>query len=265
MDTFESAFNDVERGTDSTLQAANALVNQIKALQKAAKEGNIAAMKRAQERVDGELGTLRQAAANAAGAWPFSSEAEDQYFRTQYVGELQTIAQEQGLMMHERDGRLVAHPSMVRVLAGERAVRIDKKQTSTVRPSYLVGLLLANQKKPVRYQSGQFLEALYTVYKDMVSDESPDRMLRGSGRVVPLEEIYKRLTYLPGSGREYERTDFARAIYDLDASGVKKTRSGATVSFPASTGTRSSRGLFTFVGPDGQDVQYYGIRFTEEG
>ena len=263
MDTFEGAFKDVERAADSTLQSASGLMRQIKALQKAAKEGNIAAMKRAQERVDVELGTLRQAAANAAGAWPFSSEEEDQYLRTEYAGELRAVAQEQGLMVHERDGRLVAHPSMVRVLAGERAVRIDKKQTSTVRPSHLVGLLLANQKKPVRHQSGQFLEALHTVYKDMVSDESPDRMVRGSGRVVPLEVIYRRLTYLPGSGREYDRTDFARAIYDLDASGVQKTRAGATVSF--TDGGRTTRGLFTFVGPDGRDVQYYGIRFTEEG
>ncbi|MCY4625622.1 MAG: hypothetical protein OXC99_11575 [Chloroflexi bacterium] len=262
METFEGAFSDVEQGADSTLQAANGLVRQIKALQKAAKEGNIAAMKRAQERVDVELRTLRQAAANAIGAWPFSSEAEDQYLKTQYAGELQAVAQAQGLTVHERDGRLVAHPSMVRVLAGDRAVRIDKKQTSTIRPSHLVGLLLANQKKPIRHQSTAFLEALYTVYKDMVGDESPDRMLRDSGRVVPLEVIYRRLTYLPGSGREYERTDFARALYDLDASGVKMTKAGATVSF--TDGGRTPRGLFTFVGPDGRDVQYYGIWFTEE-
>ena len=264
MDTFESAFHEVERGADSTLQSAVVLTRQIKALQKAAKEGNIAAMKRAQERVEGELGTLRQAVSNVANAWPYSNETEERYLKIEYVSELQRVAQERGLSMHERDGRLIAHPSMVRVLAGERAVRIDKKQTSTVRPSFLVGLLLANQKKPVRHQSSAFLEALYTIYKDMVGDESQDRMLR-SGRVVSLDVIYQRLTYLPGSSREYERTDFARAIYDLDASGLKKTRSGATVSFPASTGARSSRGLFTFVGPDGQDVQYYGIRFTEEG
>ena len=70
---------------------------------------------------------------------------------------------------------------------------------------------------------------------------------------------------MPGSSRDYDRSDFARAVYNVDASGAKRTRSGATVSFPSSTGTRSSRGLFSFVGPDGQDVQYYGIRFTEDG
>lgn len=36
------------------------------------------------------------------------------------------------------------------------------------------------------------------------------------------------------------------------------------VSFPASTGTRRS-GLFTFVGPDGQEARYYGISFTADG
>ena len=37
---------------------------------------------------------------------------------------------------------------------------------------------------------------------------------------------------------------------------MTKTRSGATVSFPASTGARSSRNLYTFVGPDGYEVKY---------
>lgn len=264
MDTFEGAFSDVERAAGSTLRSANELVKQIKELQKAAKVGNIAAMKRAQERVDAASGTLRQEAANAAGAWPFSNEAEDQYLKTGYLEELQKVAQERGLTVHERDGRLVAHPSMVRVLVGDRAVSIDKKQTSGIRPSHLAGILLDSQKKPVRHQSAAFLETLYTVYQDLVGDETTDRLMHGSGRVVLLEVIYRRLTYLPGSSREYERSDFARAIYDLDAGGVKKTKSGATVSFPASTGARTSRGLFTFVGPDGADVQYYGIRFTEE-
>ena len=84
-------------------------------------------------------------------------------------------------------------------------------------------------------------------------------------RVVPLERIYKLFTSLPGTRREYATTDFARDIYRLETSGQTTTRSGASVSFPASTGTRSAKGLFTFVGPDGQDVQYYGVRFTEAG
>ena len=265
MDTFEQAFSATEKAADSTRKSAAGLVSQLKALQKAAQTGNIAAMKRAQDRLRAALSALRQEVANASASWSFQDEDEEEYLKTQYSAELRQTAQEKGLDIHERDGRLVAHPSMVRVLPGERAVRIDRKQTSDIRPSHLVGLLLKNQKKPVRHQLGAFLEAIYNVYKDHVRDENGGRMMKGGGSVVQLEMIYTRLTYLPGSSREYDRSDFARAVYNLDASGVKKTRSGATVSFPASTGTRSPRGLFSFVGPDGQDVQYYGIRFTEEG
>ena len=63
-----------------------------------------------------------------------------------------------------------------------------------------------------------------------------------------LNRIYKLFTSLPGSSRGYTPTDFARDLYLLDTSGLTSLKSGATVSFPASTGTRSARGLFTFIG-----------------
>ena len=96
----------------------------------------------------------------------FRNRRRRKYLKTQYAAELRQTAQEKGLDIYERDGRLIAPPSMVRVLPGELAVRIDRKQTSTIRPSYLAELLLENQKKPVRYQSGAFLEAIYNVYSD---------------------------------------------------------------------------------------------------
>ncbi|MCY3953655.1 MAG: hypothetical protein OXG69_14095, partial [bacterium] len=85
-----------------------------------------------------------------------------------------------------------------------------------------------------------------------------------AGPVIPLERIYKLLVSLPGSRRDYTRTDFARDIYQLETAGVTATKSGARVSVPASTGTRGPKGLFTFVGPDGREVKYYAIRFATQ-
>ncbi len=51
MDSFEQAFSDTERAATSTLQSAAGLVSLAKQLQKAAKEGNIAAIKRVQKSV----------------------------------------------------------------------------------------------------------------------------------------------------------------------------------------------------------------------
>ncbi len=266
MDNFEQGFRDVERAADSTLEAAKALVSQAKQLQKAAKMGNIAAIERAQDRLDAASGNLRQAVLNAVQSWPFEAEEAEQYLKKGYAGELRSAAKQLGLDIYERDERLVSHPSIVRILPGEWAVRIDKKKVSTIRPSHLAGILLSNQEKPGRYPAGRFLEALYGVYSELVKEDYSDRLKKGGpGRVVPLARIYKLFISLPGSGRDYTPMDFARDLYQIETSGLTKTRAGATVSFPASAGVRNSRGVFPFVGPKGEYVQYYGIRFTEAG
>ena len=268
MTDLEQAFDDVERAAASTLESAAGLVKQARSLQKAAREGNIARLKRARADLDSSLSGLRQTVANAVGSWVFPDEEQEaQYLEERYSGELRSAAAGKGLEIHERDGRLISHPSIVRLLPRDRAVRIDGRKVSTIRPSYLADLLLKNQSKSSRHRSDAFLESLYAVYADIVHGESAGRLMADDWqRVVPLARIYKLLTSLPGAGRDYDRTDFARDLYRLQDGGPTRTRKGATVSFPASSGTRQAkRDLFTFVGPDGQDVVYYGIRFTKGG
>ena len=266
MDNFEQGFRDAERAAGSTLKSATDLVKVARQLHKAAKDGNIAAIKRTQSRLDDALGNLRQAVGNAVESWPFDDGEEEQYLKDSYTTELRRAASEQGLEIHERDGQLISYPSIVRILPGERAVRIDRKKVSTIRPSYLTGILLQNQEKPGRYPAGRFLEALYQVYSELAKEDSSDRLMKGGpGRVVPLARIYRLFTSMPGSGRDYTPMDFARDLYQLETSGVTKTKSGATVSFHAAAATRGTKGVFTFVGPKGQDVQYYGVRFTKVG
>jgi hypothetical protein len=263
----ERAFDEVERAAASTLESAAGLVKQARTLQKAAREGHIARMKRARTDLDASLSGLRQAVADAVESWTLPDEQEERYLADRYSGEFSAVAAKKGLEIHERDGRLISHPSIVRLLPRDRAVRMDGRKISTIRPSYLADLLLKNQKKDSRHKSDAFLESLYAVYSDIVHGESSGRLMPDDWqRVVPLARIYKLLTSLPGAGRDYDRTDFARDLYRLQDGGPIRTRKGATVSFPASSGTRQAkRDLFTFVGPDGQDVVYYGIRFTKGG
>ena len=263
MDSFEQAFSATEQAADATIAAANALVKQAKDLKSAAQRGNIAAIKRQQIGLDTALSNLGQTVNNSVHSWPFQEEQEEQYLREDYAAELIQVAAARGLQIHEQDGRLISSPSIVRILASDRAVRIDKSQTATIRPSHLVGLLQARQKRASGYRPGAFLESLYAVYADIAREDGSERLMAGrQGRVIPLARIYRLITALPSARREYNETDFARDLYQLDTSGIKTTRSGATVSFPASTGARSSRGVFTFVDPDGNSVSYYGIRFA---
>ena len=263
MSSFELAFNDTERAAAATIRSAASLVSQAKRIEKAAKEGNIAAIKRAQSELGNAVNALAQEVDNAVKAWPFHDDEEVQYLRDSYADELCGVAAEQGLTIYERDDRLIASPSMVRVLPADRAVRIDRKKVTTIRPSHLASLLLQNQRRPVRFQPAAFLEALFGVYSEITREGSSSRLMKVDGRVVPLERVYNLITALPGSRREYDSTDFARDLYLLEASGQKTTRSGNVGTLTSPSTNRSGQGVFTFVGSNGQSVLYYGIRFAK--
>jgi hypothetical protein len=85
----------------------------------------------------------------------------------------------------------------------------------------------------------------------------------GRGIVIPLLEIYKLLTLLPGQAKEYSRQEFARDIYLLDQSGVTTTKKGFVISFPASTGTKSTTNTIRVITQEGQEKRYYGISFSQ--
>ena len=93
---------------------------------------------------------LTEAVNNVGVAWPFDDEQEVQYLKAAdgYAAELRRVASEKGLVIRERDGHLICHPFIVRIIPSERAVRIDKKKVSTIRPSHLAEVLVKAQKSP---------------------------------------------------------------------------------------------------------------------
>ena len=256
---WEQAFDSAERAADAALEAAQALVSEAKKMQKAARIGHVAAIKRSQGAIDAAFAGLGRAVAEAANAWPFAEDDEERYFAGSYAAEFHRVALEKGLKIHERDGQLISHPSVVRLLPGDCAVRIDRKKVSAIRPSHLARLLLENQNKRSRHKSDRFLESLYRVYSELVREgrRGETASLEHQGPVVKLARIYDLLVALPGIKREYDKTDFARDLYMLQAHGPERTKTGARVSFH---GTRSA--TFTFVGPDGHVASYFGVRFT---
>ena len=263
MDNIEQAFQDVENAATSTSKASSDLAKLANQMRKAAQEGNINGIRRASERMNDLLGSVRQEVANAVAGWPYEEAEEERYLKEHYAAELSSAAKQLGLTIHERDGQLISHPSIIRVLAGDKSVRIDRKKVSSIRPSRLAAILLENQKKRPRFSPDRFLEALYKAYTLLAGADDSTKLIKDGkvGAVVLLVNIYDVFTSLPGSNREYDPIDFARDIYFLDTSDVKTTRSGARVSFPSSTGSRGGRTL-SFVGPDGEQITYYGVMFS---
>lgn len=259
MTGFEQGFADTERAAASTVKSAANVARAARALERAAKTGSINAIRRSQSDLTAALRALTEEVDAAAQAWPFQPEEEEAYLQEHFAAELRQVAAGQGLDIHERDRRLIAHPSIVSVLAAGRAVRIDKKQVSTIRPSHLASLLLRNQDKPPRFNSGVFLESLHSAYKMLTRGRSTaGQPKRAAAPAVPLSNIYEALTLMPGQSREYSRMEFAQDLYRLDTDDRKETQSGAQLHFH--TGRQSN---ITFVAPDGRPITYYNIVFTE--
>jgi len=253
--TFEAGFADTERAAVVTAKAVATLAAAARQLQKAASDGDLLKMRKACERLSTTLESTRQEVGNARSAWPFTPEDEEKYLKESFAAEVIEAAIKDGLQVQQRDEGLVVFPSILRIVAAERAVRINRAKVQGIRPTRLATVLKAIQARKPKATTEHFLEVLQRAYRLLVGSEY--------GKTAALSNIYETLTLLPGSTASYDRTDFVRDLFLLDRSGIRKTKSGAVYSLPASTGTRGARGAFSFVAPDGETVTYYGIRFSE--
>ena len=264
MPTFEQAFSDVEAAAVATTTAATQLASIAKQFRKAAKDGNISGMRRAGARLTESLGRLRQEVENAPSSWPYEDEEERSYLAEHFSEELRSMAKEMQLEIFERDGMLISYPSTIRILPNEGAVSVDRKKVSSIRPSRLASELLANQQRGPRFRPQAFLEALLKAYNIISGFQEGGSKSGGSGNapVIPLESIYEVFTSMPGSNREYDRMDFARDVFFLERSETTTTRSGLKFRLPMSAAARAGRKIFSFVGPDGNLINYWGIQFV---
>lgn len=255
MRSFEAACLDTERAADAALKAASALSSAARQLLRAAQDGDVGKIRRLRDRLGAAHDAARQEIANARDSWPFSPEDEEEYLRDAYEQELLDEAGRAGLKLFRADDRLVAFPSLIRLLPADRAVRVDRKRVTTLRPKVLIGALKANQNRKPRFTPDRFIETLFRAYRLVLGT---DRM----GVTARLADVYDALTLLPGAATEYGKSDFTRDLFLLDRSGVSTTKSGLRMSLPASTGTKGGRDVLQFVAPDGETVTYYGLRFA---
>ncbi|MCY4447013.1 MAG: hypothetical protein OXC02_11220 [Rhodobacteraceae bacterium] len=260
FDSIENVCSRTESAAEEALKSAAKVVSQARAMKKAAQTGNITAIKRTKEKLKDSLKELEDKI-TAVQDWPYSDEEEQELFKHHYLDELKLATKEKGIELYKSDEALFCPPSIIRILPSEGAVLVNRKKISTVRPSYLAEVLLKSQNKSSGFNSNRFIESLYSVYSDIAKSELKE--LTDGARVLPLARIYKLMTALPGANRDYDKSDFARDLYLLDSDGPRQTRQGKTITLSASTGARRrSSDLFSYIGPNGKAVEYYGIKFN---
>ncbi len=259
----EQALARLEDDAGVALKAATAVTSALKRVRAAAQMGNLRELRPALGAAERAVGGLGQEVGRVKDRWDVDEEA---YLAGRgYVRELLETAARLDLRLFEQDDRLYAYPTLVQILPGERTVLIDRNRERRLRPSVLVGQLKDLQQRPPRFKAETFLETLFDAYTIAVDRAVAKRGREAVGRnpVVRLLDVYDLLTLRPGQSREYSRQEFARDVYLLDQSGTTTTQKGATVSFPASTGTKATAGTLRVITRGGQERLYYGLVFRD--
>lgn len=256
-DGFEAALATTERGVDAALRTVAAAVRELRKAKTGAKNGQVRDLRKALSAAQAAASALAQEVrATSAG---FDLDEQDYLASGAYAKELTAAAAAANVAMFEEDERLLCYPSVVRILAGDAAVEIDRVRERKLRPTVLVGLLATAQGRAPRFKAEAFLDSLRGAYELLVGREQkkPDAVVR-------LIDVWSVLTLLPGQSREYTKQEFARDLYLLDQSGVTSTpRSPRQLRWSASTGTKGS-GTLTTVARSGQQQRYWGVSFTAD-
>lgn len=246
----EAALAAAQVDAEAVLKASAALGKELKKARSSAVTGQVRDLRKALDAAVTLSAELAEATRRAQSG--FEVDEVDYLSSGGYAKELLALAAERGVAMFEEDERLLCYPSLLRLLPGDAAVEIDRRREKRLRPSVVVEALAAAQQRPPRFKAETFLESLAGAYALLAQD--------GTG-VQRLIDCWEVLTLLPGQAKDYTKPEFARDLYLLDQSGVTATKSGRTLRWHASSGTRGA-GVLTTVAKTGQQQRYWGVSFT---
>ena len=254
---FEETLAAAERTVDGVLKTAAAVTRDLRRALAGARTGQIRDARKALAAAQATATALAEQARALHDGFDFDEQA---YLASgAYTKELLVAAEAKGVTMFEEDDRLLCYPSLVRVVASDAAVEIDKQRERRLRPSVLVRLLGDRQGRAPRFRPEGFLDSLRAGYELLVAGEEkkPDGVVR-------LIDIWSVLTMLPGQRAQYSKQEFARDIYLLDESGLGTTaRSPRQLRWSASTGTKGA-GVLVTVARSGQQQRYWGVSFSAD-
>lgn len=251
MPGFDTALAALEVETINALKSAEGLVKLLKRLRSAAKTGHVADIESLSPECRERAAEAASAATKISSAWQFDARA---YLAEGYLVELQGSAEEAGVKLIERDGRIYCFPLLLRIEPRLAGIRIDKKLERRIRPKELIKQLAAVQKRPTRFGEAQFLEILYKAY---------ERITEAPGNVVAVADIHGLLTLMPGS--DYPVEEFGRDLLLLDRKPDQRTRSGLSFRFSGSTLAKSKIRRVTVYDESGRERSYIGLRFARAG
>lgn len=254
MASFEAICASAETVADEIEKLAKELQRAASSMKKAARDGSPDKIRKAAGQIDAAAVKVGAVESTFNRAWPFTDSELAEFLKGPYIDQLIEAGAAAGVSLSRLDDCLAAFPVILQVLPSQRALRLDAKRSTTLRPSIVIEQIRVRMKKP-RSRPERFIEVLLKACRFLVGEE----IARGT----TLLEVYDALTLLPDSRSTYGKAEFTRDVYELDASGVTVTKDGLAMTLPAATGTRSRSDTLSLIGPNGIPKYYYGIRFQK--
>ena len=252
---FETALRHIE----SEIAAAEAKVKRgltrLARARRSAAGGDVLKMQSELEAAPRELEAAIPVARALAAQFEFDLSQAMQDGR--YVAELGTQAAANGLVLIERDSRLSAFPSLLKLEPRAQAVRVGRRLVRDVRPSVLVKRLLKAQQQSKPNPQG-FLELVWRVYRPLA--QSWKRETEAAGPIISLLRLHEMMTVLPAAAADYPREAFACDLLHLNRAPDARTRDGYGYSLHASTSARGAERVTVFDERGGEHI-FAGIRF----
>ncbi|HEY3375952.1 MAG TPA: hypothetical protein VGL77_00525 [Armatimonadota bacterium] len=241
------------------LEQAKKSVAAVQKLQKAVANGNVRDIEKLRQAANTAVETLNR---RAEACQPFTFDAAAYLTpEGEFIPELRAAAERAGVRLSVQDGTIFCYPVLVHLEPDLAAVRIEKRLESNIRPEVLAAQLKKAQSRDPKTKPERFIETLFEAYELVRAQRRIDAAID-----LPLVQLYRVLTLLPGMEKDYTLLDFTRDIYFLDLSGVTETKKGHRLSLPASTVSRErSAKILKFVTRDGHEKEFAAIKFTLAG
>jgi hypothetical protein len=256
MSSLEHELSQCEIQIGEAQKAAERLLKNIRQVRHAAKIGNVIDLEKSLRSLSE---TTRDALARASSldsSWEFNAPAY--LARGGYAAELLAEAEQVGVELFEKDGRIYCFPLLLKIEPKELAVRIGTKLERRIRPKEVVRQLLAFQQRRQRFTEPQFLQLLYRTYQRLTGREWTD-LRQGLGPVVPVVDLHSVLTLMPGTA--YPIEEFGRDLLLLDRQPELRTRDNMAFKFLGSTMSRERVKRVTVYDEKGSERTYLGIAF----
>ena len=253
--SLESYFSTAQSDCSEATRRVRVLLKALVRLEKATEGGDIGVIAKCLEEITAMRRSVEDALLNLTSNRMQPVEAA---FRNEkYFKEIADLAAASSIAgVRSTEGRLFSYPYVIERKKSGTALSIGARTTKNIRPSAVLRALADARKRGSRFDPQTLLDAVETIYDVKRRSQATD--------LVAIDEVYRILTAMPGSEKEYPFLDFLANLDEIKRSGVLTGKTRRSVDLPAPSTTGKGGKAFRIIREDGREQLYHMLRFVPD-